>query len=80
MARWTVVVQCGGTPVARVGAPVAGHTLACPEDLDGGGGQPRPQLLADHLVRDGIVVALEPDMVIGPDTGIAGRNPPGTFG
>src|SRR6478735_6318814 len=71
MARGHVVVQRGGAHVARSGAPVTGHALAAAEDLDGAGGQPRPELLADQLVRDRVVVPLEPDVVVQPDRRLA---------
>ena len=71
MAGRSVIVQRGGAHVARSGAPVTGHALATAEDLDGAGGQPRPELLADQLVRDRVVVALEPDVVVQPDRRLA---------
>ena len=50
---------------------MAGHALAAAEDLDGGGGQARPELLADQFVRDRVMVPLEPDVVVQPDRRLA---------
>jgi hypothetical protein len=57
----------GGVLAADDTPPMRGDALAAVEDLDGGGGQPRVDVFVDKRVGDGVVMAVEFDMVVDAD-------------
>jgi hypothetical protein len=57
----------GGVVPADKTPPMRGDTLAAVEDLDGGGGQTRDDVFVDERVGDGVVMAVEFDVVVDAD-------------
>jgi hypothetical protein len=54
----------GGVPARRVIAPMGGDPLAAMEEFDGRGADPRVHDFVDEGVGDGVVVAVELDVVV----------------
>lgn len=63
MGAWHVLGHRGVAPLL-VGAQVGGDTPAAMEQLDGLGGDPSADLLADQLMRDRVVVPGDLDVVV----------------
>src|SRR5262245_1204048 len=63
----------GGVTAAEGASAMDGHPLTAVEDLDGGGGQAGVDLLVQERVGDGVVVAVDLDVVVDVD---AGGDPP----
>ena len=63
MGAWHVLGHRGVAPLL-VGAQVGGDAPAAMEQLDGLGGDPRLDLLADQLMRDRVVVPGDLDVVV----------------
>src|SRR5690606_3319686 len=57
-------VRGDGGMTVLVGAAMACDTLAAVEDLHGMSGEPRLDLRFDELIRDGVVVAVELDVIV----------------
>ena len=61
------VLVGGGVTALELGAHVAGHALAAVDALHGVGGDARVELAPDQGVGDGVVVALDLDVVVDVD-------------
>jgi hypothetical protein len=60
---------------AADGAPaMGGDALAAVEDLDGGGGQECVDVFVQQRVRDGVVMPIEFDVVVGKASAGSGRS------
>ena len=76
------VLGDGGMACGVAGAPVGGDALAAVEELDGVSGVSGEELAPDQRVGDGVVVAVELDVVVdvhtdllplGEDVGLGGE-------
>src|SRR5262245_23311129 len=62
--------RIGRVPTAAIVADVRGHALAAMEDLDGGGGATGIDELVQELIGDGVVMAVDVDVVVDVDAGV----------